>query len=228
VSSHSLYHNSLHHNLLNFAETIQRPRFKDFRLAQGKLQSFARLRKTDLEWTAIYPGLFMEYVTSGLPSTLTIGTLMLDVKNNTAALPNKGEARITITYSRDIAKYIPKLLTLKQWEQAYFIVGDVKSWNEIVAAAEAGKGVKFDVTYDPVEKLKQGQVTELPGHARAYELFGGREKALPVVQGLFAQYGLWMEEGVFTYQGGAKLNDLFPEIEPLSLDRAWRVAGGKA
>lgn len=170
----------------------------------------------------------MEYVTEGLPSTLTVNTLMIDVKNNAAALPIKGEAKITLTYSRDIAKYIPKLLTLATWERAYFIVGDVKSWNEIVAAAETGKGVKFDVSYDPVEKLREGKITELPGHARSYELFGGREKALPVVQGLFAQYGLWMEEGLFTYQGGTRLNDLFPEVETLSLEEAWKVAGGRA
>ncbi|KAF2450150.1 NAD(P)-binding protein [Karstenula rhodostoma CBS 690.94] len=204
------------------------PRFKNFPLAQGKLQSLARLNNTDLDWTAIYPGLFMEYVTEGLPTTLTLMTIMLDMKHNAAALPNKGDAKITLTYSRDIAKYISKLLTLSTWERAYFIVGDVKSWNEIVAAAETGKGVKFDVTYDAVEKLKHGQVTELPGYARMYELFGGRDIALPRVQGLIAQYGLWMEEGIFTYQGGARLNDLFPEVEVLGLEGAWRVAGGKA
>lgn len=166
----------------------------------------------------------MEYAVDGLPSTIKSHTLMIDVQNNAAALPNKGESRVTLTYSRDIAKYIPKLLGLQKWQQAYFIVGDIKSWNEVVAAAEAGKGVKFDVAYDSIEKLKQGQVTELPGHARAYETFGGKDHAFPVVQGLLSQYGLWMEEGVFTYQGGAKLNSLFPEIEPLSLDEAWTVA----
>ncbi|KAL1599833.1 hypothetical protein SLS60_007638 [Paraconiothyrium brasiliense] len=215
-------------NAWSALEFKDEPRFQKFPLAQAKLQAFAQLKRTDLEWAAIYPGLFMEYVTEGLPSTLTINTLMIDIKNNAAGLPINGEGKITLTYSRDIAKYIPKLLTLEKWEQAYFVVGDVKSWNEIVAAAEKGKGVKFSVTYDSVEKLKRGEVTELPGHARSYELFGGRENALPVVQGLFAQYGLWMDEGIFTYQSGARLNDLFPEIKPLRLEEAWKVAGGKA
>ncbi|KAL5389481.1 hypothetical protein DPSP01_002379 [Paraphaeosphaeria sporulosa] len=215
-------------NTWSALEFKDEPRFKNFPLAQGRLEAMAQLQQTGLEWTAIYPGLFMEYVTEGLPSTLTINTMMFDVKHNAAALPNNGEAKITLTYSRDIAKYIPKLLMLEKWEPAYFIIGDVKSWNEVVAAAEKGKGVKFNVTYDSLEQLRVGKVTELPGHARMYERFGGRERALPVVQGLFAQYGLWMDEGLFTYQDGAKLNDLFPEVETLGLEEAWKVAGGKA
>lgn len=114
----------------------------------------------------------MEYVTEGLPTTLTIGTMSVDIQHNMAGLPNKAEAKISFTYSRDIAKYVAKLLTLETWQRAYFVAGDVKTWNEIVTAAEVGKGVRFEVKYDSLESLRKGKVTELPGHARAYELFG--------------------------------------------------------
>lgn len=201
-----------------------RPRFKSFPIASARLQVIEDLKKTDLEWTAIYPGFFMEIIMEGLPTHIKANRLFIDVGNNVAAIPNKGEGKITLTYSRDIAKYIPKLLSLKNWEQRYFILGEVKTWNEIVAAAEVGKGVKFDVTYDSIEKLKKGEVTELPAHAAVYESFGGREKALPVLQGLFAQYGLWMDEGLFSKHDGTKLNDLFPEIEPLKLHEAWKMS----
>ncbi|KAJ4289073.1 hypothetical protein N0V90_011415 [Kalmusia sp. IMI 367209] len=202
--------------------------FTNFPIAKSRLQALEELKKTDLEWTAIYPGLFMEVTVEGLPSYLAITPLMFDVKNNAASLPNKGEAPITLTYSHDIAKYVARLLNLQKWESAYYIAGDVKTWNEILAAAEASKGVKFNVSYDSIEKLQKGQVTELPGHAGVYELFGGRDNALPIVQGLFAQYGLWMEEGIFTYKSGKLLNDLFPDIKPLKLEDAWKKASGKA
>lgn len=167
----------------------------------------------------------MEIAVEGLPSHLNVNALMIDVVNNAAGLPNQGEASVSMTYSRDIASYVVKLLGLPKWEQSYHIYGDVKTWNQIVAAAEAGKGIKFDVSYDSIEQLQQGKVTELPGHAVVYEYFGGREHARPILQGLFAQYGLWMEEGLFRYQNGALLNRLFPEIRPLKLEQAWKAAG---
>jgi hypothetical protein len=197
-------------------------------IAVARLQVMDQLRKTDLEWTAIYPGIFMEYYVQGLPSYLSIGSFEIDVENNAAGLPVKGEAPIALTYSRDIAKYVASLLSLEKWEQTYFITADVKTWNEIVAAAEAGKGFKFNVTYDPIEKLQRGEVTELPGHKKTYEAFGGRDVAKPIVQRIFAQYGQWMEDGLFNYKSGIFLNDIFPEIKPLNLEEAWKTVGGKA
>ncbi|KAF2711411.1 hypothetical protein K504DRAFT_489296 [Pleomassaria siparia CBS 279.74] len=114
---------------------------------------------------------------------------------------------------------------LERWERAYFIAADVKTWNEIVAAAEAGKGVKFDVSYDTTEKLQKGEVTELPGYTTMYEAFGGAEVARPIMQAIFSQYGLWMEEGLFDYKSGTLLNKVFPDIKPLKLEEAWKEAG---
>ncbi|KAF2495431.1 NAD(P)-binding protein [Lophium mytilinum] len=201
--------------------------FKSLPIAVARLQALDELKKTTLEWTAIYPGIFMESFVQGLPTHLTVYPLEVDVENNTAGLPVKGEGPISLTYSRDIAKYVASLLSLDKWEQSYFITADVKTWNEIVAAAEVGKGVKFNVSYDSVEKLQRGEVTDLPGYAKMYEAFGG-EAAKPIVQGIFAQYGLWMEKGIFKYKGGTFLNDVFPEIKPLTLEEAWKKAGGKA
>lgn len=204
---------------------LTRPRFQTFPLFTARLQALSQLRATTLEWTTIYPGLFMEIAVQGLPSHLDVKPLVINVAHNAAALPASGTARIALTYSRDIARYVPKLLSLPAWDEKYFVAGDVRSWNEIVAAAEKGKGVKFDVAYDGVEKLERGEVTELPGHEALYAEFGGRENAFPVVQRLFSTYGLWMEEGLMEGGEGKRLEDMFPEVGALTLEEAWGVAG---
>ena len=73
--------------------------------------------------------------------------------------------------------------------------------------------------------MEGGHVTELPGHERVYAEFGGREQGFEIVQGVFATYGLWMEEGLFVGEG-RRLNDVFPEVGVMGLEEAWRVAGG--
>lgn len=185
------------------------------------------LSKTGLEWTVIYPGIFLEYYVTGLPTHLTRHKIAVDVDANAAGIPGSGNVPITFTYTFDIAKFVAELLSLEKWEQKYFTVGDSKTWNEVVAIAEQAKGVKFVVSYDPVEKLEKGQITELPGHKKAYEEFGGEAVAKPMVQGMNARFGLWMEEGAFSFRDGAFLNDMFPDIKTLSMEEAWKTVGGK-
>jgi hypothetical protein len=154
--------------------------------------------------------------------------ICVDVAQNFAGLPASGNASVTFTYSYDIGKYVTALLGLDKWEQDYRISGEVKTWNEVIEIAEKAKGVKFDVAYDPIEKLEQGQITELPGHKKTYAMFGGEEIAKPMVQGIYARFELWMEEGLFVYKEGPSLNKIFPEIKPLGLVEAWEKAGAKA
>ncbi|KAF2676089.1 NAD(P)-binding protein [Lentithecium fluviatile CBS 122367] len=200
-----------------------------FPFAGLRFQIMDELRKTNLEWTAIYNGIFMEYYVSGLPTHLEKYAIAVDVEAGIAGIPASGNVPIAFTYSRDIGRFVAALQSVEKWEQDYRIVGDTKTWNEVVAIAEKAKGVKFDVAHDSVEKLQKGQITELPLHKKAYALLGGAEVAKPMVQGMYAQYGLWMEQGLFVYKDNATvLNDVFPEIKPLGLAEAWEKAGGKA
>jgi hypothetical protein len=186
------------------------------------------LRKTNLEWTAIYNGIFLDYYVPGLPSYLSTSSICVDVASNFAGIPGAGNAPVTFTYSYDIGKYVAALLGVDKWEQDYRITGETKTWNEVVAITEKAKGVKFDVFYDPLEKLEKGQITELPGHKAMYATFGGEEIAKPMVQGIFARFGLWMEEGQLVYKDGPSLNELFPEIKPVGLKEAWEKVNAEA
>ncbi len=72
-----------------------------------------------------------------------------------------------------------------------------------------------------MEKLKLGQVTELPSQVPLNNFF-----PKPAQQAMAATFGLWFENGVFDFKPAKFLNDTFPEIKPLKvkemLDRAWK------
>jgi hypothetical protein len=82
-------------------------------------------------------------------------------------------------------------------------------------------GTKFDVTYDSMEKLKSGHVTELPGQVSAYQYFP-RE----IFQKVAANFGLWFAEGAFDLKPEKSLNDLFPDIKTQKvselMEEAWK------
>ncbi len=78
------------------------------------------------------------------------------------------------------------------------------------------------MTYDSVDKLKTGAVTELPVHPSLYPYVPKQ-----FLQSISAVFGLWFEEGVFDYKPARFLNEVFPEIKPLKikemLDTAWKA-----
>lgn len=73
-------------------------------------------------------------------------------------------------------------------------------------------GFKFDVTYDSLKTLRSGNITELPGQTSNYVDYP-KEK----FQSMFAGFGLMFEEGRLNFKPKQTLNDLFPEIKPVSL-----------
>ncbi|KAG7148145.1 Oxidoreductase BOA1 like protein [Verticillium longisporum] len=180
-----------------------------FPITASKLTFFEALDKTQLEWTVVANGFFLDYW--GFPHVKTYlqpVTLVLDLAANRAAIPGSGNTPVVSTYTRDVAKFTAKLLTLDKWEPESYIIGDKVTWNEFVKTAEQVRGKPIEVSYDSIETLKSGKITELPSHQYAYPFFP--KEAL---QGLFSTFGRWFEEGVFNFQPKKSLNDLFPEIK---------------
>lgn len=76
------------------------------------------------------------------------------------------------------------------------------------------------MTYDSVEKMEKGELTELPGHVPMYSRV---PKA--ILQKVMSVYGLWSEKGAFDLDESRTLNKKFPDIKPISvkafLEEAW-------
>ncbi|KAI0842316.1 hypothetical protein F5Y06DRAFT_124498 [Hypoxylon sp. FL0890] len=198
------------------------PDKSSFPLAIPKIASEKELEKTSLEWTAVCIGFFLDYF--GLPkvkSHVAHFTMVLDIGAAKAAIPGSGNVPGVFTYTQDIGKFVAALLTLPKWEKESYIVGEKITWNEFLKLAKDVRGTKFDVTYDSMEMIKSGKVTELPGHVPAYGLYPKEQ-----VQVMLAGFELLFAEGYLDFKPKETLNDLFPDIHAVSakemLEMGWK------
>ncbi|KAF3761010.1 NAD(P)-binding protein [Cryphonectria parasitica EP155] len=169
------------------------------------------LRKTDLEFTTFHGGYFLDYF--GMPhikSQLVPTVWNVDMEDCKAAIPGDGNAIAAYTYSFDVARFVEAALDLPkgEWQEATYCYGDKVSFNQIIKWAEEARGRKFEVSYDSIEKLKTGQMTELPGHLPTYEF-------IPKVpfQGLVSQFGWLIAEGFLDFPEERCINKKFPDIK---------------
>ena len=122
------------------------------------LRAAEALDKTGLTYTRVGNGMFMDYM--GLPyvpSYLRPFKWAIDVSSRRAAIPGTGNEPITMTYSRDVTRFVARLVEEDKWPQYSLISGSDTTFNHIVALIEETIGDKLEVTYDGLEKLKKGQ-----------------------------------------------------------------------
>ncbi|KAF2163835.1 hypothetical protein M409DRAFT_26015 [Zasmidium cellare ATCC 36951] len=186
-------------------------------------QALDRLEASELEYTVIVNGMFLDYF--GMPhikTHLTPLVMVLDIENRAAAIPGSGDVPATFTYSYDAARFVAALLDQPRWSKESKIIGDTVTWNEFLRTAEEVTGEKFDVTYDSIEKLKRFKITELPGHGKLYDKYP--KKAL---QWFLAAFELMTtDETSYVSRDGA-LNGVFPEIQPLTVREMVTKCWGK-
>ncbi|KAL6407494.1 nmra-like family protein [Ilyonectria robusta] len=194
-----------------------------FMTVPSKLDAWAVLKETKtLEYTIVHNGFFLDYwcqnvVKSHMPPT----TVAIDIFNGAAGIPGAGNTPVTFTHTTDVAKYVAAFIDLEKWEPDTYIIGDSVTWNEFLKLAETAKGSKFDVTYDSTEKLKSGQITEIPAHVPSYAAFPKE-----AYQQMMATFGLWFDDGSFNLAslGVKDLTQVFPEIKPLKVKNILEAA----
>ncbi|PYI07711.1 NAD(P)-binding protein [Aspergillus sclerotiicarbonarius CBS 121057] len=174
------------------------------------------LQKSGLKYTRVTPGIFMDYW--GMPqvrTNLQPYVIGVDVANCWAAIPGDGNDKMGVTYSYDMAAFIVKLLDLEEWPEFSIFVGDEITYNQLLQLAEQVRGQKFEVVYDSVEKIKEGQVTIPPFHPGTSEE-EARETAVLVSRlTIVGAFDLPKE----------RLNTKFPDLKPVKLReflQAWR------
>ncbi|KAF4784193.1 hypothetical protein HER10_EVM0005256 [Colletotrichum scovillei] len=182
-------------------------------IIRPKILIIDALEKTNLEFSAWYPGYFADYyVCPPLESHLTSMAMVVDVVNNKAGIPGSGDVPVAMTFTSDLAKFVAAALTLPKWEQETYLVGDKLTWNQLVELAEAVKGVKFDVSHDSIETLKAGKVTKLPRHRSPYPYISDEQ-----LQPMFAILGLMFERGVFDLRVETSITQDFPDLKLRSM-----------
>ncbi|KAE9581796.1 Oxidoreductase BOA1 [Colletotrichum fructicola] len=186
--------------------------------------SLTALSSTSLEWAVVLNGTFLEYFApAALKSHHPHSVIVLDMHHNAAAIPGDGNTPVTFTYTFDVARFVVAALDLERWpaDHELRIVGDELTFNDFVKMAEEVKGVKFDVVYDDVEKVRASQISELPGHKASYDKFPKEQ-----LQWFLAIFELWMATGLGKVEREGSLNEMFPEIKPLTaremLEKYWK------
>ncbi|QGI68561.1 hypothetical protein CEK27_012532 [Fusarium fujikuroi] len=184
-------------------------------VGQARGRTLTELRTTDLEWTRFDNGFFLDYY--GPPtfkSYMQRVAWAIDIANKKAGIPGTGNEPMTFTHTFDVAKFVVAALDLPKWERLMYCYGEKTTWNKVLKQAEADKmiGSKFDVSYDPPEKLNKGEVSELPFNRNAADL------PQKVLEGLMALWGLYVLEGKYDMPTDKALNNVFPSIQPLKVE----------
>lgn len=200
--------------------------------------SEAALRSTTLEWTRFSVGFFIDYY--GIPAIKTHlppMSFVVDMNSKKAAIPGTGNEPIALTYSYDVAKFVSAYLDAPKWEEATYVYGEKTTWNAFIKVTEEVTGMErhisncirlgrvcsltsfmsgtqFEVSYDPVEKLARGEVTELPSHA---EEMANSPFPAPIARQLLALLGSWVVGGQFDIPVDKALNKIFPDIKPMGV-----------
>ncbi|VUC23928.1 unnamed protein product [Clonostachys rosea] len=151
-------------------------------------------RTTTLEYTYFYPGMFMDYF--GMPrvkSNLRPLCFFIDPAKRQAVLPSDGEARMSMTFTTDAARYLALALELEKWPRIISTVASTVSLNELVRLAERSVGHPFKVHYQPVSNLLKHETVDLPTNVEISKQYPGRfPQGLDQLRGLIAD----LEAGV--------------------------------
>ncbi|KAL5341125.1 pyridoxal phosphate-dependent transferase [Aspergillus crustosus] len=169
------------------------------------------LRKTNLQFTRVIPGFFMDYW--GMPhvkTNLEHLTFGVDMVHGEAVIPGDGTDVIGMTYTYDMAAFIARLLEVEEWEEFSVIGGDEVTFNELVRIGEEVQGRKFKVVYDDAEKVKSGDV-RVPSMP---EGVGYSQEELVEIMGLV---GRLVIEKVFDFPTDTRSNTRFPDLKLLKV-----------
>ncbi|EEU37358.1 uncharacterized protein NECHADRAFT_51335 [Fusarium vanettenii 77-13-4] len=188
------------------------------RFIPSEYAGYVALDKSSLKYTRIPIGIFMDYMgLPHIPSHIRNFPWAFDFPSRRAVVSGTGNEPFTMTYSKDLALFVARLIDEDEWPEWSFIGGSDVTQNQIVALAEKALGDKLAVTHDSLEDLKVGKATVL---FPSEETYGGMDPA-----GMMAMLGASVAEGEMLLPKEGRLNDRFPDVQTTSIDdlitRAW-------
>jgi dTDP-4-dehydrorhamnose reductase len=75
-----------------------------------------------------------------IDSYLTPLVFGLDIANRTAAIPGVGEEVMSLTYTKDLAKFVVLALGLEKWDETMHCYSVTASFNDLLKVAEESTG----------------------------------------------------------------------------------------
>ncbi|KAM0346960.1 hypothetical protein HYE67_002896 [Fusarium culmorum] len=184
-----------------------------------KLKAVDALEKTDLEFSLISIGLFLDYwAAPRIPTHIRAVSMFIDPENNAAVIPGDGNSPMVLTHSTDAAKFTVAALDLPHWKRRYSIVANQTTLNDAVRLAEEVKGTKFNVKYFSVEEMEKGEIDLTPS----------MKKALPTemhdsMKNILALTGIRLSKGEVDLDKTIDLTLEFSGIKCLTVKDVWEA-----
>lgn len=107
-----------------------------------KLEVESAVRERGLESTLFETGCFMNYPAAGTPGLAGLKPyrFIADVENCTMAISGDGSVPLVMTRVEDVGAFVAASLDLDKWPRVSRMAEDRKTYDEIVALAEAVRG----------------------------------------------------------------------------------------
>lgn len=117
--------------------------------------------------------------------------IVIDPTNGVAYVPGDGEAKLAMSYAKDVVKYTALAPDLEKWPRVMTTASCAMTLNQIVALTEKNLGRKLKVTYQQIPALLKHDSKTLPGNIIVTDKFpGGLEKIMALTADLKASIGL--------------------------------------
>ncbi|KAA8650842.1 uncharacterized protein ATNIH1004_003531 [Aspergillus tanneri] len=128
--------------------------------AKWQYAAISALEKTDLEYTRVVNGFFLDYYgVPHWPSHLKPWITSISVAGKWAVIPGDGTSKANFITTQDTAKFVARLMDLSKWPKLSSIVGEALTFVELVEIAEKVRGEKFRVIFDSLEHLAGGKIS---------------------------------------------------------------------
>jgi nucleoside-diphosphate-sugar epimerase len=172
----------------------------------GKITVWNAVKASGLDYTRFINGIWMNLWGLGTPRNEAEALcgysgppFLIDMKKRTALIPGDGSQKVVFTNMGDVGKFVAASLDLQHWEPDSRIVGDEKSYAEVVKMAESITAARFEKTYYPTSQI----TTVLEGNPDPEQLF-------------FHEFMQLIVDGGLEFK--ANLNSKFPGIKPISVE----------
>ncbi|KAH0593832.1 hypothetical protein MHUMG1_08584 [Metarhizium humberi] len=150
------------------------------------------LEKTNLEFSYIYAGMFMDYFAMpNLETSLREVCFIVDPTNGVANVPGDGESRMAMSLAQDAARYTALALELDAWPRVMTTAASCISINQLITLFEENLKHPLDITYQPIQKLTKHENELLPRNITIADSFpGGIEQVKALTADLEASIAL--------------------------------------
>ncbi|OHE92031.1 hypothetical protein CORC01_12670 [Colletotrichum orchidophilum] len=114
--------------------------------------------QTELEWTLLSTGWFIDYVVPRRNRMLNDAgdAIPVNVAGNSMLIPGTGDEPLDMTAVRDVVRAVGKLLWAPRWERYTYISGAKATWNEIATLMREKypqMGVKYRSLAEYIEDI---------------------------------------------------------------------------